>query len=329
MSLMASDGKGPLGHGSPGEPWSLARLGDKRQLGFLVAAVAAFAFAYAPNFRELFSVWSSDPNYQHGFLVIPIALMIVWNRVSGESIRQGDDKPSMVWPSAALLAVVLLTRAVAYERGSQWTETATMIPALACLVGVFGGWRLLRTTWPALAFLIFLLPLPRGINSSITLPLQRIAATGSCFLLQLTGLWAIQQGNVIVLDTTAGTSRLDVEQACSGLKMLMTLAATITATILLIPMPGWKRVVLLASAVPIALASNIIRIVSTGWGYYLLTGEAGQHAAHDWAGYLMMPVALVMVGLELWILSWLIEEEAPETGADRAAVLSRIAGRTS
>ena len=43
----------------------------------------------------------------------------------------------------------------------------------------------------------------------------------------------------------------------------------------------------------------------------------------------MMPVALVMVGLELWILSWLIEEEAPETEADRAAVLSRIAGRTS
>ena len=61
---------------------------------------------------------------------------------------------------------------------------------------------------------------------------------------------------------------LDVALACNGLQMLMTMAATVTATIIIIPLPTWKRIVLLASAVPIALLSNMTRIVTTGWCYY-------------------------------------------------------------
>ena len=102
-----------------------------------------------------------------------------------------------------------------------------------------------------------MLPLPTSVNGLIALPLQRIAATGSYFLLQLSGFWVIQQGNVLQLTTPFGTRPLDVALACSGLKMLMTLAATVTATIMLLPLPMWKRIVLLVSAVPIALISNI------------------------------------------------------------------------
>ena len=108
---------------------------------------------------------------------------------------------------------------------------------------------------------------------------------------------------------------LDVALACSGLKMLMTLAATVTATVMLLPMPRWKRIVLLLSAVPIALISNITRIVTTGWCYYYIEGKTqlgllswskdGLHWAHDISGWMMMPLALILVGLELQLLSWL------------------------
>ena len=102
----------------------------------------------------------------------------------------------------------------------------------------------------------------------IALPLQRIATLGSVFVMQLTGLWAIAEGNVItVRDHSFNLKTLEVAQACNGLSMLMTLAATVTATIMLIPMANWKRIVVLASAIPIALVSNIVRIVATGWCY--------------------------------------------------------------
>jgi exosortase/archaeosortase family protein len=111
---------------------------------------------------------------------------------------------------------------------------------------------------------------------------------------------------------------LEVALACNGLSMLMTLAATVTATIILFPLPNWKRFVVLASAIPIALLSNIIRIVATGWCYHAVEGEQAKQFAHDWSGYLMMPLALLLVGLEVIILSWL----AADSG-EKAKLASR------
>ena len=195
---------------------------------------------------------------------------------------------------------------------------------IACLVWTFGSWPLLRRVWPAIVFLVFLVPSAAGVNNSVALPLQRIAATGSCFLLQLSGFWAVQQGNVIHLTTPHGVMPLDVALACNGLRMLMTMAATITATIILINLPTWKRIVLLASTVPIAMLSNMIRIVATGWCYYEFEGPKAKEWAHDVSGWLMMPLALALVGLELRLLSWLATD-----GTESKAMTSRWSCRCS
>jgi exosortase len=319
------------------EPTNVALLGVAVVLGL----------AYWPNFRELYSTWKDDPNYSHGSLVIPIALVILWQRLSTPPTKTSPklaksspklakssanvvaaqpiellqsepgtepakSSPSVIaahwWGWVGLLAV-LAVRAIAYERNTQWTETATLLPAIACITWTYGGWPLLRLVWPAIAFLVFMLPLPPNLNDMIAMPLQTLAATGSCFLLQLSGFWAIQHGNVINLDTPHGTAPLDVALACNGLRMLMTMCATITATVILYPMPNWKRFTLLVSAVPIALVSNMIRIVITGWCYYLFTGSAAKEWAHDISGWMMMPLALALVALELGVLSWLVPDE--------------------
>jgi exosortase len=306
----------------------------------LGGAGLVLGLAYLPNFRDLYSIWSDDPNYSHGSLVIPIALVILWQRLSTQPAKSfptiaksspkadstravellevepgsGPDKssPTVVsahWWGWVGLLVVLAVRAMAYERNSQWIETATLLPAVACITWTFGGWPLLRRVWPAIAFLVFMLPLPQNLNDLIAMPLQTLAATGSCFLLQLLGFWAIRTGNVISVDTPYGMAPLDVALACNGLRMLMTMCATITATVVLVPMPTWKRVTLLLSAVPIALVSNMIRIVTTGWCYYLFTGPSAKEWAHDVSGWMMMPLALALVGLELGVLSWLVPDE--------------------
>ena len=278
----------------------------------MAAAALLLGVAYAPNFRDLQSIWNADPNYSHGYLIIPIALLILYRRLSDMPMEASPIAAPSPWWGWIVLSAVLAARAIAYEKNSQWLETVTLLPVIACLTWTLGSWPLLRQIWPAIIFLIFLLPLPPGVNDFISLPLQRYAATGSCFLLQLSGLWAIQEGNVIHLTTPHGVVPLDVAVACNGLRMLMTMAATISATIILIPLPVWKRIALLISAIPIALISNILRITITGWCYYLVTGPKAKEWAHDVSGWLMMPLALTLVWLELQLFSWL----SPELSAD-------------
>jgi exosortase len=277
----------------------------------LAVVIIVLGWSYAPSLRSLATTWNRDPNYSHGFLVVPVSLVIVWR-------RWVEAEPPAITPSWwgwAGLVGMLVVRAVCYERGAEWTETATLLPVIACLTLAAGGWPLLRRVWPAIAFLVFLLPLPLSINSILAQPLQRIATLGSCTLLRLMGLWVVAEGNVILV----GGDPLEVAAACNGLSMLMCLAATVAAMTILVPMAPWKRVVLFLSIIPIALISNILRISATAWCYHLFGARMGEHFAHDAAGWLMMPVALILVGLELSLLSWVIVEveELPAGRPDR------------
>jgi exosortase len=270
-----------------------------QQVSLAIVAIV-LGWAYAPNLRSLVATWNQEPNYSHGFLVVPVALVIAWRRW----VEKEPPAIASSWWGWAGLAGMLVVRAVCYERGGDWTETATLLPVIACLTLAAGGWPLLRRTWPAIAFLVFMLPLPPAVNSILAQPLQRVATTWSTALLKLSGLWVVAEGNVILV----GGEQLEVAAACNGLSMLMCLAATVAAMTVLLPIALWKRVVLFLSIIPIALISNVLRIWATAWCYHLYGGEIGGHYAHDAAGWLMMPVALVLVALELGLLSWLIVE---------------------
>jgi exosortase len=276
----------------------------------LAIVVVVLLWSYAPNLRSLVSTWNDDPNYSHGFLVLPVALVILWRQwVESESITPEPWR----WGWGAL-GMVLILRALCYERGADWSETATILPVIACLTLTSGGWPLFRRIWPAIGFLVFLFPLPQRINGLLAQPLQSVATMGSAALLKLTGLWVVAEGNVILV----GADPLEVAVACNGLSMLMCLAATVAAMTILVSMESWKRVILLITIIPVALVSNILRITATAWCYHFFGSKVGGHFAHDAAGWLMMPIALVLVGSELGLLSWLVVsvEEVPIKGLD-------------
>jgi exosortase len=275
-------------------------------LAKVVVGTAVLGWSYAPNFRELAQRWAQDPDYSHGYLVIPVALAILWRRHATATAAR--SAPS--WWGWLVVIAALTARVILYEMGKNWLETFTMLPVIAGLVIALGGWSLLARAWPAIAYLGFMFPMPPGLNTLLSHPLQRLATRGSCALLRLTGLWVIAEGNVIDM----GDSRLEVATACNGLSMLMCLAATVAAMVLLVSMPRWRRFLLLASIIPIALLSNILRITATGWCYYLLGAGKGADFAHDAAGWLMMPTALLLVGLELALLSCFFVEVEEEDG---------------
>ncbi|OHB75500.1 MAG: hypothetical protein A2W31_17990 [Planctomycetes bacterium RBG_16_64_10] len=111
---------------------------------------------------------------------------------------------------------------------------------------------------------------------------------------------AFREGNVLNI---AGSNLL-VADACSGLRMLTVFCALAVAMVFLIERPWWDKFIILLSAVPIALIVNIIRITVTGL-LYLWVGPENifvKNLGHAWAGYFMMPLALVFLWIELQVL---------------------------
>ena len=262
---------------------------------------AALAWSYQAELAWCWAFWSSDPNYSHGFLVVPVAAWILWRR-----LREPGPRASRPWHACwALLLVLLIGRVVLYERGYQWSAAASLLPVMFALALTLGGLTFLRRSWPALVFLVFLLPLPGRLNTLLAQPLQNLATSMSVTLLKMSGLWVLAEGNVIFV----GKDQILVAEACNGLSMMMTLAATVVAAAFLIPTSAWARAVLGLSIAPIALVSNVLRIAATAWSVQLFGAEVGGKRAHDWAGWLMMPLALLLVLIELKVLSWLIVEE--------------------
>lgn len=267
----------------------------------VVAVVAALAWSFLPNERYLYDTWRHDDNYSYGFLVIPISLWIGWNRRARLDLAWIKPRFWALIPLIALLAA----RYVLFGRNEIWIETVLLLPVVVTIVLLLGGPRLVLWATPSLLYLAFMFPLPTRINGILSARLQGFATVASCWTLQLLGKPAISEGNVIFI----GSDTLEVARACNGLSMLLTFIALIVAVSLLIDRPIWQRIVLLLSSIPIALVCNIIRITVTALCYTVFGHAIVEKYAHDIAGWLMMPLALVFVWIELSLMNWLIIEE--------------------
>ena len=149
-------------------------------------------------------------------------------------------------------------------------------------------------------------PLPTFLKTNLLERLQTFATRGSVYAMQTLGVDAFREGNNIHLMNKP----LNVQEACAGLRMLTIFIAIAVAMALIVNYrPWWQRLIIVVSAIPIALAVNVIRITVTGLLYNLDVPERIAHFFfHDLAGYFMMPLALVFLFLELKILDNLFIE---------------------
>jgi exosortase len=274
-------------------------LGTAALASAAIAALLAL-WAYWPTLAEMAWRWSNDPQYSHGYLVPAFAAYLLW-------LRRGRLQHQELRP--ALAGLLLLLIAVGLRLGGAYFHYAyldqvSLLPCLAGIVALAGGRAALAWAWPALAFLAFMVPLPHTWSLALSGPMQTIATYGSTFLLQALGRPAIAEGNVIQLNEI----ELGIVEACSGLRMLVVFFALSTAVAILIRKPYWEKALIAASAVPIALVSNILRITVTGLVYEWLGNGYGGALFHDVAGWLMMPLGLIFLGLELLVLKRLLIE---------------------
>lgn len=263
----------------------------------------ALLWVYWPILYILSQRWLTDPQYSHGFLIPLFALFLLWQR--RERLLTSAYQPS--WLGIPVLAVAGAMQLAGGYYYSPWLEQVSLLPAIAGLALVIGGRAALAAGWPALAFLLFMVPLPGRLDKALTGPLQRVATLASTNVLQTLGFFAQAEGNVIVLRDY----ELGIVEACSGLRMLMVFLATAVGVALTVRRSLKQRVIVVLSAVPIAVLCNVIRITTTGIMHDTVGHEVANLVYHNLAGWLMAPLALAFLGLELLILGrlFVIEPE--------------------
>lgn len=259
------------------------------------AIVVVFVWAWWPAFGDLLKTWTSDPDYNHGFLVLPVAVWLLWQRREELKLKthtRSEFTQANMWGLALVVAAGALRWSGAeffFREFESWS-----IPLwLGGVVLLFGGWPLFKQSWSSIVFLWFMMPLPATLTNFLTLPLQRASAVLSTWTLHLLAQPAVLRGTTISLDGHV----LDVERACSGLRICYgTLAMAVACVILLRPRI-LRSTTLIAVSLPIAIVANSARVTLTGTMLQVLPGESAERIAHDFSGMLMLPLAMVLLWL--------------------------------
>jgi exosortase len=276
-------------------------------LALLGLVTAATLWSYWSTLASMSRVWAHNPQYSHGWLVPIFSAVLLWNR---RAMFPADKLQPSAW-GLLFLAMACGLRLFAAFFYFEWFDWASLLPAILGILLLFGGWSVVKWALPGLLFLGFMIPLPFTVDTMMRGPLRRVGTVMATYVMQTIGLPAFSEGYTIVMDK----ARIGVVEACSGIRMLMIFFALSTAVAILSRRPLWERLLIVASAVPIALIANVARITVTGILHETVSSEAANLVFHDLAGWLMMPLGLVLLGIEMWLLSrlFIVEQEFPLT----------------
>jgi exosortase D (VPLPA-CTERM-specific) len=286
--------------------------------GMVVLLLATWL--YASILARLFLQWvgpNRDPNFEHGIFVPLFTLFVLW---------QGRKKlqpiaPAPSWTGLLLVALSLLILVLGVLGAELFFSRVSLLILLAGLIILFQGWTFFRAVLFPWAFLILMIPIPILIMSRVTFPLQLLAAKLATALLELVGVPVLRQGNVIVL----ASMPLNVAEACSGIRSLLTLVTLAIIYGYLMETRRWVRVVLALSAVPIAVAANSFRIFGTGLLVQYWDPDKAEGFYHALGGWLIFVVALLMFFV-VHRLICLIWKSSPAASSNVAPVEERPAG---
>jgi exosortase len=266
-----------------------------------VIITAVYMWSYWPTIIELITVWNKNPDYSHGYFVVPVSLYFLWAR---RGAFPGFSH-NLAWTGLFVIGASIGLRIIAARFYLGGLDGWSMPLLIAGTVWFLSGVSVLWWSMPSIVFLWFMAPLPYGMERWLSLPLQRIATELSCWTLHCLGQPALAEGNTIRLNDF----QLEVEQACSGLRIFVGILALAFVYLVLIRRAWWERVLLIISVIPVALIANSTRIVLTALLYQYASGEAAHKFTHDLAGWIMIPYAAALFAMVLWYMGSLFREE--------------------
>jgi len=248
---------------------------------------ALLALLYGRILKDL--LWQSwdDPNYSYGLLVPVFSAYILWRE--REKLATSERKPSNFGLLAMLGALVLLFGGTL---GAElFTSRVSLIILLAGMVLFLAGWELLRVLSFPLAFLLLMIPIPAIIFNQITFPLQLLSSRLATLGLVLTRVPVLRQGNILVFRNYS----LEVAEACSGIRSLMSLITLSIAYGYLAESRRWVRYTLAIAMVPVAIFTNALRVMGAGVLTYYFGPRAAEGFFHQFSGWLIFLCAVVLM----------------------------------
>ena len=278
--------------------------------------VGVLGFLYAPVLKLLVWQWYYDPDYGHGFLVPLLSAFLIWQRRdklrtdSGAAVALGDGDRTRFAGNACCWA--------AWARSCR-SPGLSMLGTICGLIVYFAGGAILRAMAFPMAFLLFAIPIPTVVYNEIVFPLQFVASRFATKILETLNLFPIlREGNVLVLPGM----HLEVVEACSGIRSLMSLLALAAGYGYLVERSVPVRWFLIIAMVPLAIISNGTRVMITALMANYIGPRAAEGFMHEFSGWVIFVVATILFLLLHRLitmirkkLGWYEENQPPASAA--------------
>jgi exosortase D (VPLPA-CTERM-specific) len=262
---------------------------------FVIASVLLSILTFSGALSELVRRWIAQEEYSHGFFIPVIALWLLWSR--REALLASVGKPS--WSGVVLLLLAAVMHILGELSAMFLLSHVGFVVALMGIVLCAGGPSLLRVTFIPIVFLLFAIPTPYFIDAILSWRLQLISSALGVWFIRLFDIPVHLAGNVIDL----GHYKLQVVDACSGLRYLYPLMSLGFLAAYLFQAPFWKRAVVFLSTIPITVAMNSFRIGLIGllvnsWG-----PQSADGALHFFEGWIIFIACAALLAAEIYLLT--------------------------
>ncbi len=260
---------------------------SKYQYALFALLLTIIAGIYAGIFQHLYHDWMNDPNYSHGFLVPIISGYFVWQQ--RDRLEELPIKPANSGLVLVIFAILVLFAGIAAQE--YFSKRTSFVFLLAGIVLFLLGWQWFKSLALPIGFLFFMIPLPYIVYDAMAFPLKLFVAKFSVIALKLMGVVVLREGNIIMFPQIT----LEVADACSGLRSLVSLLALGVALAVVSQDKISRRVVLVLLTIPIAIATNMIRVIGTGFLAQYYGAAAAEGFFHEFAGMGVFVLAMVLL----------------------------------
>ena len=261
----------------------------------LLIGLVALVIAFLPGIEELIQTWNSVEEYSYGWLIPPIVVFLVWQRT--DVLRQMELRGSSLgWLVLGVSVLFCVTGRLSLVR---------LLLQYGLIIGIFGltlaatgraGIKLLF--WP-LAMLMLMVPLPHFVLHTSSEQLQLISSALGVAIIRLCQISVYLEGNIIDL----GSYKLQVVDACSGLRYLFPLIAMACLAAYFYKAATWKRIIIILSALPLTVLINSLRIGLIGFTVEHWGSAMAEGLLHEFEGWVMFMVCLALIFVEMVALT--------------------------
>ena len=311
-----------------------------------LAVTAALGFVYFSVLKKLGYDWWTDENYSHGLLIPLIIGYILWSE--RDRLGRVTEHPSTLW-GGLIVVFAMLSLWVGTAGAELYVQRMSLVLMLVGIAIYFWGWRLLRFLMVPLGLLILAIPIPTIVFNKIAFPLQLFASRCAVWAMRLFDIPVLRQGNVIELMPKGAreTKKLEVVEACSGIRSLMTLV-TLAVVFAYFTRPKgddgdgtggggsrfltriksygfWRSIILVGSAIPIAILTNAMRVSGTGVLAHYYGTEVADGFFHSFSGWVVYIVAFLLLFAVGWLLDRIGKRGKGDGGGGQAKATAQEA----